>query len=245
LLKVVVIVQARIGSTRLPNKVIKKIKNKMILDYVIERLNFCKKVNDIIIATTTNNKDDILEKYALENKIKYYRGSEEDVLSRYFYTAKKFKADIIVRITSDCPLIDPDIVDYIIKKHIEKKADYTSNVIKRTFPRGLDTEVFNFETLEVTYNNAIQKYQREHVTTYMIEHPEKFTLQNIEARGKLKRPDIRITLDTIEDFKLINKIFLHFKNLNFKTKDIVNFFNENPKLIDINKNIIQKEVKLN
>ncbi len=242
-MNVVVIVQTRIGSTRLPKKVLKKIKNKMILDYVIERLMFCKRVNDVIIATTTKKKDDVLEKYAINNGIKYFRGNEEDVLSRYYNAAKQFKADIIVRITSDCPLIDPEIVDDIIKKHIENKADYTSNTIKRTYPRGVDTEVFNFNTLEDTYNNANEEYHREHVTPYMREHPDKFNLQNIEAEGTLRRPDIRITIDTKEDFELIKKILLHFQDLNFKTKDVICFLNKKPELLGLNKNIIQKEVK--
>ena len=111
------------------------------------------------------------EKYAMENEIKYYRGSEEDVLERYYETAKKYRADVIVRITSDCPLIDPEIVDEMIKKHIENKADYTTNIIKRSFPRGMDTEIFSFNTLEETYRNGNEKYHREHVTPYIREHP--------------------------------------------------------------------------
>ena len=241
-MNIVVIVQARVGSTRLPKKVLKKIKNKMILDYVIERLKSCKKADDIILATTKNKMDDILEKYGIENRVKYFRGNEEDVLSRYYETAKKYGADVIVRITSDCPLIDPEIVDEMIKKHIESKADYTSNVIKRTFPRGMDIEIFNFDTLEETYKNANEKYHREHVTPYIQEHPEKFKLQNVEAKEKINRPDIRITVDTKEDFELIKKILLHFENINFKVEDIIDFLDKNPELYEINKNVIQKGV---
>jgi len=244
-LKTVVIIQARIGSTRLPGKVLMKIKDKMILDYVIDRVKLCKNVDDIVLATTTNKKDDLLEKYAIDKKINYIRGSEEDVLSRYYEAAKKYNADIIVRITSDCPLIDFEIVDEIIKKHIESKADYTSNAIKRTYPRGFDTEVFNFDILEEAYINADREYQKEHVTEYITEHPEKFKLQNVEAKGKIKRPDIRITLDTKEDFELIKNIILHFDNINFKAKDIIDFLNEKPELLEINKNVKQKEVQYN
>ena len=238
---VIAIVQARMGSTRLPGKVLKKINNRFVLDYVIERLKFSDKINDVILATTTDKKDDVLETYAIEREVRYFRGSKEDVLSRYYHTAKKYGGEIIVRITSDCPLIDPEIVDNVINKHIDNKADYTSNVIKRTYPRGLDTEVFNFDVLSEAYKNANEKYQQEHVTSYMIEHPEKFKLQNIEAKGKLKRPDIRITVDTEEDFELIKKIILHFNNLNFKTEDIIGFLDRNPELLEINKNIIQKD----
>ena len=239
----IAIVQARMGSTRLPGKVLKKIKDKTILDYVIERLKFCNEIEDIVLATTTDKKDDVLEKYALSKGISYFRGSEEDVLSRYYKAAKNYKADIIVRITSDCPLIDPEIVDEIIKKHIENKADYTANIIERTYPRGLDTEVFNFDVLEETYKNADERTQRAHVTPYIKEHPDKFKLQNIAAHKKIKRPDIRITVDTKEDFELIEKIILHFNNLDFKAEDIINFLDKNPELLEINKNIKQKKLK--
>lgn len=242
-MKVIAIVQARMGSTRLPGKVLKKIKAKTVLDYVIERLRLCNKLDDIVLATTTNKKDNILEEYAINKEINFFRGSEEDVLSRYYEAAKKFNADVVVRITSDCPLIDPEIVDNIISKHVESTADYTSNIVKRTYPRGLDTEVFNFDVLTVTYNNANEKYQREHVTSYIMEHTEKFKLQNIEAEGILKRPDIRITVDTKEDFELIKRIILSFNNLNFKAKDIIDLLDKNPKLLDINKDIKQKRMK--
>ena len=156
-MNVVAIIQARLGSTRLPGKVLKKIQNKVVLDYVIDRLKTCKKIDEIVLAITTNKKDDVLEKYAKDKKINYIRGSEEDVLSRYYEAAKKYNADIIVRITSDCPLIDPKIVDEIITKHLENNADYTANIIERTYPRGLDTEVFNFNTLETSFKLGIEK----------------------------------------------------------------------------------------
>ena len=242
-MNVVAIIQARIGSTRLPGKVLKKIQNKVVLDYVIDRLKTCKKIDDIILAITTNKKDDVLERYAKDKKISYIRGSEEDVLSRYFQAAKKYNADIIVRVTSDCPLIDPKIVDEIITKHIENNADYTANIIERTYPRGLDTEVFNFDILEKTHKHAKEKHYREHVTPYVREHPEKFKLQSIEAQGKIKRPDIGITLDTKEDFELISKIISHFDNLDFYTENVIDFLEKNPELIKINQNVKQKKVK--
>lgn len=239
----IAIIQARMSSTRLPGKILKKINGNVILDYVIDRLRFCKRLDNIVLATTTSKKDDILEQYSVKKSIDYFRGSEEDVLSRYYYAVKKFKADIIVRITSDCPLIDPEIVDEVIKKHIEGSSDYTANIIKRTFPRGLDVEVFNFDVLEADFKNANKKHQREHVTPYIKEHPEKFKLKNIEAKGRIKRPDIRIAVDTVEDFKLIKKIIQYFNNLNFKTEEIIDFLDRNPDILEINKNIKQKSVR--
>lgn len=120
-MNVIAIVQARMSSTRLPGKVLKKIKDKVVLDYVIDRLRFCKNLNDIVLAITTSEKDDILQHYSESKNINYFRGSEEDVLSRYYHAAKLYKAHQIVRITSDCPLIDPNIVDKVIIKHIKKK----------------------------------------------------------------------------------------------------------------------------
>jgi spore coat polysaccharide biosynthesis protein SpsF len=241
----IAIVQGRIGSTRLPGKILKKINDKFVLDYVFDRLKFSKELDNIVLATTTEKKDDILEQYSSKKGIDHFRGSEEDVLNRYYHAAKKYNADIIVRITSDCPLIDPDIVDKVIRQHNTDKFDYTANTIKRTFPRGLDVEVFNFDVLEIDFKNATEKYQREHVTPYIIEHPEKFKLKNVEAKGKLYRPDIRITIDTIEDFELIKKIIQNFHNLSFKSEEIIDFLDKNPDLLEINKFIRQKSVRSN
>ena len=242
-MNVIAIVQVIMGSTRLPRKVLKKIRDRSVLDYVIERLKFCEKINDIVLATTTAKKDNALEEYAVSKGVSYFRGAEQEVLSRYYKAAKKYNADVVVRITSDCPLIDSRVVDKAIRKHIENKVDYTTNTIKRTYPRGLDVEVFNFDVLEDSYKNADEKYQREHVTPYIKEHPEKFKLQNIEAKGKLKRPDIRITVDTKKDFELIEKIILHFDNLNFKAKSIIDVLDEDPELLKINKYVKQEELK--
>ena len=219
----IAIVQGRMGSTRFPGKILKKINDKFVLDYVIDRLRFSNELDNIVLATTTEKKDDILEEYSSKKDIDYFRGSEEDVLSRYYHAAKKYNADIIVRITSDCPLIDSDIVDEAIRQHNLSNSDYTANTIKRTFPRGLDVEVFNFNALELDYKNATEKYQREHVTPYIIENPERFRLKNVEAKGNLYRPDIRITIDTIEDFQLIKKIIQNFHDIRFKSEEIIDF----------------------
>jgi len=242
-LNIVAIVQARMGSTRLPGKVLKKIKNKYIIEYVIDRLRICKNLDNIVLATTTTENDNILEDFSIKNKLDIFRGDENDVLSRYFYAAKKYNANIIVRVTSDCPLIDPWIVDMIINKHIDFNCDYTSNTIVRSYPRGLDVEVLNFNTLEKAFKNANDKYQREHVTPYIKENKDEFKIQSIQAQKKLKRPDIRITLDTQEDLKLISIIINHFNDLYFKTEDVIDFLEEKPYLLKINDHIKQKNIK--
>jgi len=241
-MSVICIVQARMGSTRLPGKILLKIKDKPILSYVIERLKLCKELNNIVISTTKSNRDDVVENYCIKNKLDFFRGSENDVLSRYYYSALKFKADIIVRVTSDCPLIDFRITDNIILNHMNSKADYTSNTIIRSFPRGFDVEVFNFNILKKAFINADKMYQREHVTPYIKEKPEIFNLKNIKAKGLLNRPDIRITLDTKEDYILINKIISYFDKIDFTAEEIINYLIKHKELLEINKNVKQKEL---
>jgi len=245
---VVCIIQARTGSTRLPGKVLKQIKGKTILYYVIERVKQSKFVDQIIIATTTNKKDDVIIEEAKKLKVDFFRGNEEDVLSRYYYTAKEFNADIVVRITSDCPLIDPKTIDKVIKYYLENKeyslvTNAGADNKNRTYPRGLDTEVFSFDVLNKAFKNATEKYQREHVTPYIYENPKRFNVYYLKAKGKLKRPDIRVTLDTKKDFKLISKIISHFEDISFNMEDIIDFLEDNPELLSINKNVKQKNIR--
>lgn len=239
------IIQARFGSTRLPGKVLNEISGKPMLWHMINRLRRCKNIDTIVLATSELKNNDVIEKFSKENDIPIFRGREEDVLSRYYYAARQFNADIIVRLTGDCPLIDPKIVDKIVLSHINSSVDYTSNVVKRTFPRGLDVEVINFQTLKKTFEAASEKDQREHVTLYLLENPDIFKLKSIEARGKIRRPDIRITVDTPEDLRFIRKIFsnLYKKNEIFYIEDVINLLNQKPELMEINKMIKQKPTK--
>jgi len=241
----VAIIQARFGSTRLPGKVLNEISGKPMLWHIINRLRRCKNIDTIVLATSELKNNDVIEKFSKENDIPIFRGSEEDVLSRYYYAAKQFNADIIVRLTGDCPLIDPKIVDEVVLSHINSSVDYTSNVVKRTFPRGLDVEVINFQTLKKTFEAASEKDQREHVTPYLLENPDIFKLKSIEARGKIRRPDIRITVDTPEDLKFIRNIYsnLYKKNEIFYIEDVINLLNQKPELMEINKMIKQKPTK--
>lgn len=241
-MRISVIIQARMGSSRLPGKTLMTIGGKPMLWHVIERLKGSKKIDDIIVATTTNPEDDAIEALAKEQAWLLYRGSSEDVLDRYYQAAKKFGIDVIVRITSDCPLIDPEIVDLIIEKHLSSGADYTSNVLKRTFPRGLDVEVFNFKTLEKAHKQAKKDLQREHVTLYIYEHPEIFHLDNIENNKNLSY--MRWTVDEMKDLELVRKIYskLYKGGKIFLLQDIVNLFKKSPELLEINKEVKQKEI---
>jgi len=243
--KIGAIIQARMTSTRLPGKVLMDIEGKPMLWHVVNRLKFSEKLDDIILAIPNTKKNNILEKFAKDNKVKYFRGSEEDVLSRYYKTAKKFKCDLIVRITSDCPLIDPQIVDLVIEKHLKLNADYTSNTLKRTFPRGLDVEVFNFKVLKKAQKEAKEDYQREHVTPYIYKNPEIFKIQNIKAERRLRYLEIRLTVDTKKDLRLIREIYkrLYKPKKIFYTEEIIDLLDKYPELIKINANVQQKALK--
>lgn len=245
-MKVVCLVQARVGSTRLPGKILKEICGKTILHHEIDRLKKCKEIDEIVIATTDKEDDDKIVNEAKKLSVKYFRGSENDVLSRFYYSAKENNADIIVRVTSDCPCIDYEILDkmliYFKEKYKEKQVDYLSNTIKRTYPRGYDIEIFTFSALEKSYINAEKEYEREHVTPYIYDKTNNFLKLSFE--NKEDYSEYRVTLDTIEDFIVIKNIFenLYYKNPYFKLNDVVQYLNNNLHIVDINKHIEQKKL---
>ena len=240
-MKVTAIIQARMGSTRLPGKVLMEVKGRTILEHVLFRIKKCKNIDDIIVATTTSYKDDALVQKIKDMNVKCFRGEEQDVLSRYYFAALKFNASNILRITSDCPLIDPFVTDDIVSFYKNNKYDLVSNVITRTYPRGLDTEVFSFESLEKAYKLADKSYEREHVTPYLYENDfKKYDYKNPADNSKF-----RWTLDTMEDFNFIKLIYenLYDKNKDFKMDDILRFLKENPWANNINKDVVQKSIK--
>jgi spore coat polysaccharide biosynthesis protein SpsF len=241
------IVQARMGSTRLPGKIMKKLEGKPVLWHVYDRLKHSKKLDNIIIATTILKEDDRVENFCKENNIMFFRGSVENVLSRYFLAAQKFNCENIVRITSDCPVIDPEIIDEMIEKFFienEEKinVDYLSNSLERTFPRGLDAEIFTFKVLEKTFNEAAKTYEKEHVTPYIYQHPELFKLKNFSSSKD--NSNLRWTLDTKEDFQLLKEIYSNLYNERkiFLYNDILTLLEKKPFLRDININIKQKKL---
>jgi len=245
--KIVLIMQTRMGSTRLPGKVMKKLKGKPVLWHDIQRIKQSKMIDEIVIATTTKKQDNIVHENALKWGVKSFRGSEEDVLKRYYGAAKEYKADIIVRVTSDCPLIDPNISDEVIEFYLKTNYNLVTNAgiykEKRTFPRGFDTEVFSFKVLEEAFEKATEKFQREHVTPYIYEH---YNNDLGFYKSDSDYSDLRLTLDTREDLKLIRKIYeeLYKGEHNFYFEEILSLFKNNPKLQEINKNIKQKNLKV-
>jgi len=247
-MKIGAIVQARTTSTRLPKKVLKELpygSGITVLEQVIRRLKKSKLLDEIIVATTTNPEDDPIVKISEKEGIKYFRGSEKNVLERYYQCAKENKVDIIVRITSDCPCIDWNIVDMVVEEHLRNKADYTSNTIERTFPHGLDVEVVSFKALEKAYCEASEDFEKEHVCPYIhTTNREKFKIVSVEAPDYLTAPDIRITLDTEEDYALLCAVFdyLYPQNNYFQAVDIINLFKGKPWLKLINKKVLQKKI---
>ena len=213
--KTAIIIQARMGSTRLPGKIMKKILNKPMIEYLIERASKSKMIDDIIVATSDTKENKELIDFLKAKSVKYFIGDENDVLSRYYYTAKKFNIDNIIRVTADCPLIDATIIDDTVKKYYKDKVDYASNIFPRSFPKGLDTEIFSFNSIEKAFNEANSLYDREHVTPY-IRESGKFDISNISYEKDYSY--LRLTVDWEEDFKLISKIFNQFKPNIFSRK---------------------------
>lgn len=240
-MKNVVIVQARVGSSRLHAKVLKKICGKTILEHDIERMKQASFVNDIIIATTEKEEDDLIENIAYKCNVKCFRGSEEDVLDRYYKAAKKYNVENIIRITSDCPLIDPHVIDDVVKCYESGNYDVITNVpndSKHTYPRGMDVEEFSFKWLERAWNEATEQYDREHVSPYIYDHAQ----NKCYYQYKNDYSKYRLTLDTDEDWQVINNIYNHFYHgfHDFYLEDIICYIKKNPQIMDINKNVIQK-----
>lgn len=242
--KIEVLVQARMGSTRLPGKVMRQVLGRPLLDFQIERLRQARLPHGIRILTTTEQSDEPIIAFCQKKGLAYFRGPEEDVLDRYYQAAKKAKLDAIVRVTADCPLIDPDILDHAIDVYLSAfpAYDYVSNGLERTFPRGLDVEVFSFQSLEKAYREAKEPEEREHVTPYLYRHPERFHLKNISHSPALDR--YRWTVDTPEDFELIRLILEHLYPLNprFRLQDVLTLLDRHPEWNTINAHIEQKKL---
>ena len=230
------IIQARTGSTRLPGKVIQKIDNvSTVLDYVINQVKFSKRIEKIIVATTNLTEDDVICEYLASYKIEFFRGSSEDVLDRYYQCAKRFSIDNIVRITADNPLIDPNIIDSIIDEYKNNKCDYVSNTLHRTFPYGTEVEVFSFKSLEKAWNNAKKPSEREHVTPFIYDPKNEFTLINTEYQEDLSH--LRYTVDKIEDLKLVKEIIKNISARPILIQDVITLYKKRPEIFEINKNV--------
>lgn len=234
------IIQARTGSKRLPKKILKKIDGeKTMLEFVLKQLQFSKKIEKIIVATTQLKQDDVIEELLKIKKFPVFRGESIDVLDRYYRCAKKFKLDIIVRVGSDCPFIEPFILDKMVREFSKNNYDYMSNHEPRTFPYGMDVEIFTFKALEKAWQDASLPSEREHVSPYIYNKPEKFSCKNFENTKDYS--DIRIVVDRKKDLELIKKITSKIKSSPIKLEDIIELKNKNPELFLINSEYVADE----
>lgn len=239
-MKILGIIQARMNSTRLPGKVMLEISGKPLLDHIITRCSISN-IHEIVVATTTNTSDDIIEIYCNSKNILIYRGEEENVLKRFYDCAKKTTCDIIVRITSDDPFKDPDIINIAIKKLVENDFDYVSNTIQPTYPEGIDIEVFTFNALEKAFQNATLDSEKEHVTPYIWKNTKLFKTYNFKCKEDLSK--LRWTIDNNKDIEFAREIYkeLYLKKPIFLLNDILKLINEKPNLKDINSGTIRNE----
>ena len=234
---IISIVQARCNSKRLSRKVLRLISGKPLIHHIFERINHCSHKINNILATTSSKKDDALIRWAKKNSIKFFRGNENDVLNRFFETAKFFKADIIVRITADDPFKEPALIDRALKILINKKLDFVSNNNPPSFPEGLDTEVFTFKALSRAHAIAKKKFDREHVTQFFYKNPKIFKQFNFKHYNSLHH--LRWTIDTLDDLKMVRFIYkkLYKKGNLFLMKDILELSNSFPSINKINTNV--------
>ena len=235
-----IIVQARMSSTRLKGKVLLPVCGKPLLVHVIERIQRVKHKHRLIVATTTDSQDDLIQDIVLKHHVRLFRGDAFNVLKRYKDCCNDYPADVIVRITSDCPLIDPAIIDKALSVYLEGNFDYVSNTQNRSYPRGMDVEVFSYKSLEYACQHAENEFDKEHVTAYIYNHPQKFNLKSFSA--PLDHSFYRLTVDTKEDFQLINTIYeyLYPINASFGLQDILDALKKHPDWAFINQHVRQK-----
>ena len=241
-MKSLCIIQARMGSTRLPGKVLKEVMGKPLIAHTIGRLKKCRGIDHIILATSALPQDAPLLDAAKKESVEGFAGSENDVLDRYYQAALKYKPQIVIRCTGDCPMFDPVVTDLVITTHFKKGSDYTSNSVTRSYPRGMDTEVMNYPVLERIAKEAKDEFSREHVTPYIYRHPEFFKVEQVVAPPELFDPGLRLCVDTLEDFELIRRIFeaLYPQNPYFTVGEVLELVKRHPELREINAHVEQK-----
>lgn len=240
-MKVVAIIQARTGSTRLPGKVLLDLAGEPMLARVVARTRRATMIDEVVIATSTRPADNTIAEMCTTREWLCFRGSEEDVLDRYYRAAVAYDSDVVVRITSDCPLIEPQIVDRVIQAFMDRQpeVDYASNDLpKSTFPRGLDTEVIRIDALKRAWREDLNLASREHVTPYILHHPDFFRLHGIVEDADLSH--MRWTVDTEEDFALVRRIFAYFGHDHFTWKEVVSLLNQYPQWLELNRHVQQK-----
>ncbi len=242
--KVAAVVQARTTSHRLPQKVLATLSGLRVIDHVINAIKEASLIDEIILATSSNKEDDILCDIAKQHNVKFVRGTEDDVLGRFILASKITDADIFIRHTADDPLLDPYIIDRIVGFFLKTNTDYVSNILERSWPRGMDTEVFSREALIRCDKLSKEKEHREHVTLFIRMNPELFSLKNIKSPKSENFPNIRLCVDTYEDYEMMSKIFnaLYEEGIILRVQRVIKFLHDHPEVLEINSTIEQKKV---
>jgi spore coat polysaccharide biosynthesis protein SpsF len=241
-LRVVVIVQAHLGSTRLPGKALKDIGGRTMLARVARRTRRATLLAEVLVATTEKQADSAIVAECEALGVPVFRGSEEDVLDRYYQAAKASDAEAVVRITSDCPLVDPGVIDQVVGAFLDEQVDYASNSIVRTYPRGLEVEVMNTVTLARAWRQAKEPYQRTHVTPYIYENPALFRLVSVTADRDYS--GYRWTVDTPEDLEFVREVYAHLGgDDSFSWHDALRLLESEPELLAINSHVRQKTLR--
>lgn len=240
-MKIAAIIQARMGSRRLPNKVLLKLGGITVIEHVVRRVLHAKTIKDVIVATTVKKEDLAIVRLLSSKGVSVYSGSENDVLDRYYHAARLFNVEHVVRITADCPLIDPKVIDKVVQKYLKTKADYCSNTLDETFPDGQDVEVFSYKVLARAWKNARLISEREHVTSYIKKHPKMSKLVSFINAENIGGK--RWTLDEKEDYIFLKKIFknLYKRNFFFGMEEILAYLEKNPRIECINSGIMRNE----
>ncbi len=230
-----IVIQARMGSHRLPGKVLASLGDRPALEWLIERLELCEEADALIVATTERPEDDVIAEYCRNEQVDLYRGPENDVLARYEEAARAYYLTTVVRVTADCPFLDPMVVDRMIREYHSGKWDYCCNINPPTFPDGMDVEVFSRKTLDLAHEQATKPYDREHATGYITDHSELFRLGNVTHQPNLAL--YRLTIDYAEDLVLLNEVARRLEpqhGLHFSMEDIVALLEREPRLVAIN-----------
>ncbi|WP_047979868.1 cytidylyltransferase domain-containing protein [Ornithinibacillus contaminans] len=239
-MKTIAIIQARMGSSRLPGKVLKRVGNFDNLTYVTERSKKIEGIAEVIVATSTRRNDDSVESWCNEHNIICFRGSEDDVLDRYVQCAKQHDPDYVIRITADCPFVDYEMASEMVAIMNEQQVDIidlTSDV-----PRGLAVEVISFRALQYIHENGSEKRHREHVTFYAYENKNEFKRVAYQVPLNRLYPKLRITLDTEADYNLISNVAVHFNDLYVSSADVIQYLLDHPEIAKLNEHIEQKPV---
>ena len=240
-MRVLAIIQARMASTRLPGKVLRPIEGRSMLGWVCERVRRASTIDGLVVATTTEPDDRQIVDECGRMRVPVFRGSERDVLERYHKAARLHAADVVVRITADCPLIDPGVIDLVVHEFMDHSPDYASNTLRRTWPRGLDTEVMTAAALQRARREATEPYERVHVTPYLYRHPELFRLHAVT--GDEDHSGARWTVDTPEDLEFVRVVYRRLADIgSFSWYDVLYLTANEPEIAELNRGVRHKEL---